>query len=563
MHGKKRNRIILGLAIYLCISAFFPISATAKQAPVFRIDMNRLNLQKGVSDNVVVSLENAQGAQILNIEGLEEFDVLSQSQSTSTSMINGETTYRVDLHYSIMPKTAGQFTLKANIRYDGQNYETNALQVTVSEGPPAANESARELFIQTVVSHTEAFLGEKIVVTYELYSRYNIENFGFTDTIAIDGVITKEIPNNQLKAEYVYIDGERYAMYEARQLIIDPIKTGICIIPSYNFQVNVTTNSSGFFSSYTPMYLQTEEQELTINPLPTEGRPGDFSGIVGELQLDGSYSREVMNYGDSFALYATASGNCNLDGLKNIINQEMPGLSVYETQKNMTESVENNQYYAQKSFEVILVPEKTGVIDVAPISVSYFNPVTKQYEKAEIPGVTIEVLGDMPQPNHFSGSLPGNIDTVTINQVNYASANDGYFTVQIKKEWVYGMLIIFAVCMVLVAVLVWWLSNRKKQNQQLKSLYKQLMAAKDINEIYDLFNTMIKHCYKLSLKASSQNRIRSSLQDPVLAEQITEIMEYMESAENHGEKGPAYLKDKIRGVNISKFPTYRLFSKRQ
>lgn len=549
MAGKIRNLTIYVIITYM-IAALFFVPVLAAQEPVFRLDIDSLNLQTGISTNIVISLVNAQGAEVLNIEGLENFEVLSQSQSTVTSIINGETTYQEDLYYTIMPKTAGQFTLKANVQYNGQSYETNALQVTVSESSVNTNETVQDLFVKTIISHTEAYSGEKIVLTYELYSRYSIDSYGFTSNVAIDGVVAKDMPENQLKSESVYLNGERYAMYEVKQLIIDPIKSGVYIIPSFNFQVNVITNGrgggfGGFFRSSTPMYLQTEEKELTVKPLPSEGKTNDFSGIVGELQLESNYSREEMNYGDSFALYITASGNCNLDGLKNNIVGSIPGFSVYETHKNTIESVENNQYHVEKAFEAVLVPEKNGVLDVEPVFISYFNPVTEKYEKAEIPGVTINILGEMPQPNAVQSAA---VESVMINQVRYTDETDDYFTIQMKKDTVYRILIGAVILIILGAVLIWFVLNRRKQDSTLKSLYRQLTGAKNINEIYNLFNDMIKHCYKISLKASPRNIIRTSLPDEDLAFQVTEVMDYMESSRANEQNSHNDLKNKIKGI---------------
>ena len=544
MTGRIQKGIKLVLALYLAV--LFCVPALAAKEPLFRLDMDSLNFQKGVSGNFVISLVNAQGARIANIEGLEQFDVLSQNQSTSTSIINGDATYQEDLYFTVMPRTAGQFTLKANIEYNGQSYETNAMQVTVSEGSANEGEPAQDLFIKTILSHSEAYLGEKVVLAYELYSRYNIVDFGFTDSIAVEGAVVKDMPEDQLRGEYVYLDGNRYVKYETRQMILDPIKSGTYTIPSFNFQVNVATSAGGgFFSSSKPVYLQTEEKGLTVKPLPSEGKPKDFSGIVGELRLDGRYTREEMNYGDSFTLQAAASGSCNLDGMQKIISGEPPEFTVYETLKNTVETVQDNRYHVQKSFDVIFVPEKTGDLDVAPVSISYFNPVTEKYEKAEIPGVTVRVLGDMPLLANDEGSGQAAIETVKIEQVNYADANVGYFTIQMKKQAVYAVLTGLAIMLVLTAVMFWLISYRKKQDPVLKTLYRQLMGSQDINEIYNLFNAMIKHCCKLSLKASSQNIVLGSLPDASLAAQVAGIMDYMESNE---EKGHVYLKDKIKGI---------------
>lgn len=552
MDGKLRKKIILGLVF--CMSVIFCVPALAAQEPVFRLDMDNLNLQKGVSSNLVVSMANAEGAKINSIEGLENFDVISQNSSTSISIAGNESAYREDLYYTVMPKTTGEFTLKAIIQYDGRTYETNVLQVTVGEGSSGEGEAESDLFVKTIISQTDAYLGEKVVVTYELYTRYNIENFGFTDYTAIDGVISKDMPADQLKAEYVYLDGARYAKYEVKQLILDPIKAGTHTIPSFNLQVNVITDDGpggifggpgGLFSRTQPMYLQTEEKELMVKLLPLEGRPNDFSGIIGELQLDGRYSREELNYGDSLSHRITAFGNCNLDALKKIFFGELPGFAVYETQKNSTESIVNNRYHVQKEFEVILVPEKNGTIEIAPVSISYFNPATEKYERAEIPGTVIEVLGDMPQSINNVDGQPAVIETVSINQVNYDTTNDGYFTIQMNKQVLYGVLIGIGVLLVLTALFVWLASSRKKQDETLKSLYKQLTAAKDANEVFGLFNSMIKHCYNLSLKASSQSDVRSSLPNADIAERIMDIMNYMESSEA---KICSNLKDKIKIV---------------
>lgn len=560
MDGKLRK--IIRILLALCIAMMFCVPAQAAQEPEFRLDMDNLNLQKGVGSSLVVSMINAQEAKLIRIEGLENFDVVSQNQSISTTNINGNSIHQKKELYAIMPKTTGQFTLKAYIQYNGKTYETNMLQVTVGEGQSHDNGAAdSDLFVRTILSKDEAYLGEKVVVTYELYTRQNIDNFGFTDYSAIDGVMAKEIPEDQLKAEQVYLDGVRYTKYQVKQMILDPLKAGTYTIPSFHIQVNVVTDDglggffridpstafNGFFGLSKPMYLQTEAKELTVKPLPSEGKPKDFSGIVGNLQLDGDYSREEVNYGDSLSLQVTASGNCNLDGLKKIFSGALPGFKVYETQKNATETVRDNQYHVQKEFEAILVPEKNGTLDIAPVSISYFNPDTEKYERAEIPGTTIKVLGDMPpiQANGGADSQPAAMETVKINQISYAEPSKGQDTIQISKHLFFGSLIGVGVLLVVMLIVRGIVRNGKKQDVTLKSLYRQMMNARDVHEVYRLFSDMMKHCYHISLKASPLSVIQSSIPNADLAQQVVEIMNY---AESNKEKDCACLKDKIRSV---------------
>ena len=74
------------------------------------------------------------------------------------------------------------------------------------------------------------------------------------------------------------------------------------------------------------------------------------------------------------------------------------------------------------------------------------------------------------------------------------------------------------------------------------------MGLNDANEIYNLFNAMIKHCYKVSLKASPQSIIKNSLPDSKLAERVADIMEYMESLDAREEDGHIRLKAKIKSI---------------
>jgi len=142
--------------------------------------------------------------------------------------------------------------------------------------------------------------------------------------------------------------------------------------------------------------------------------------------------------------------------------------------------------------------------------------------------------------------VSGGFNTVTVNQVSYSGTDDGYFSLQVKKGHVYGALIGIAALIALAVVLLKVISRKKREDQALKSLYRQLMGARDANEAYGVFCEMVKHCCGLSLKASSQSVVRSSLPDAGLAAKVTDIMRYMESGATGDGGGCDELRDKIK-----------------
>ncbi|NLO40062.1 MAG: protein BatD [Ruminiclostridium sp.] len=542
MTGKKRRMgwicIILILPFMLNLTAG---AATAKDAE-FTLTIDSLNLQMGISGNLVLSLVNAQNAKVTEIKGLDSFDVLSSSQSTSTQIINGDMTNKKELFYIIMPKQTGQFALQAAIEHNGQTYLTNELTVNVSESAGSSEEEAEDLFIKTVISQTKLVPGQKAVLTYELYSRYNIENFGFLDSITLDGFIASDTPEDQLQAGYVYINGNKYVKYEARQLVISALKPGTFTLPAYNFQVNVSTGD--FFSSSKPVYLQTDPLELTVNPLPNQ--PADFSGVIGKLNLDSGYSRQELNYGDSITLRVTASGSCNLDSLNTIFKDGVPGFSVYETQKSTQEGVESNQYHARKEFEIILVPETNGEIKIDPVYISYYNSETGAYENAEIPGETIMVHGNAPAVQDPAQAGSNSIETVRIEQVQYNTESGEYLTIQLKKEnlvialWAFGG--IFALGLAAFLFILW----QKRRSSEVDQLYRNIKKSDDHNEIYNLFNAMIKACFHISLKADTRDTIRSRLSAHGLDGLVLEIQDSLEGKKSKDDIGE--IKSSIKRV---------------
>lgn len=546
MTGNKRSFSLILILLILPFLLNLPVRA-AKEAE-FNLTIDSLKLQTGVSTNLVLSLVNAQNAKVIEIKGLENFDVLSSSQSTSTQIINGDLTFKKDLYYIIMPKQSGTFTLQATVEYNGRTYQTNELTVQVSETPDITGEEAEDLFLKTVISSSELVPGQKAVLTYELYSRYNIEDFGFLDNITLDGFIAADIPEDQLKAGYVYIGGKKYVKYEAKQIVLSAMKPGSFTIPAYNFQVNVSTGN--FFSSSKPVYLKTDPLELTVKPLPDP--PADFSGVIGKLNLESGYSRLEVNYGDSITLQVTASGDCNLDSLTKIFSSGVNGFSVYETQKSADESVENNQYHARKEFDIILVPESNGEIKIDPVFITYYNPETNTYEKAVIPGTTITVHGEAPAVQGPTQAGTGSVETVRIEQVSYNNNTAGgeYLTIQLKKSslvtalWISGGILVLGITAFMV--LLW----SKRRSKALDDFYKKIRKSGDPNEIYNLFNTMVKSVFGVSLKADTRDTVSSRLSAYGLDAQILEIQDLLE-----GRKSKATLeeaKNKIRQL-LKKF----------
>ncbi|NLM96007.1 MAG: protein BatD [Halanaerobiaceae bacterium] len=534
MTGKSKKRIKIQIILLFSTLLFLTVMAADTEEPRFQLNIDDTVLQKGVSTNLVLVIENASGAKVIEIQGLENFDTLSQGSSFSTHIVNGRFSQTLSYNYLIMPLAEGDFSLKAIIEYNGKRYESNELQLSVREGNKPAGEEIGDLFLRTDVNRKELYFGEKIALNYELYSRYNLEGYGFTSQPDFTGFVTREISQDQLRGNYLVLNGKRYVKYDVKKYILTPAGTGVFTIPAVNLQVNVSTG--GFFDSYRTVYLQTEPLEFVVKALPEEGKPENFRGLVGKLEAGSLFSKNEVEYGDSLTLKVKLSGTCNLDNLTGLFEGNIPGFSVYETEKNRVEEIRNGEYFASKELEIILVPERSGKLEIPAIEIPYFNPETESYEKVFIRGAEIEVKGEAGFSGEDSLDITQSeeaVETIRIEQLSYALADDSdYLTVKIKRAdlgtAVYSLIIIIITGFIIFYSLKYW----RKRNGRLAGIYRKVKQENDKYALFDLLNEMIKYSYNISLKAVSRERLKREISDKNILENILPVLDIMENKDS-------------------------------
>lgn len=540
MIGKKTKINILYIS--LIIITFLSGSVFSNNTQ-FTLNIDRINIEQGTSVNLDITIEDAPNAEVIEILGLENFNVVSINKPTSYIITNGNYTHKKSNNYVIIPKDIGEFTLQGIVEYQGKRHNTNIIKVNVTKANVNVDSEERDLFINTNISNNDVYLGQKLVLEYDFYTRYNIQEYGFVDKLDLSDFISKDISQNQLSNNIININGTKYAKYEVTKKILSPIKVGNFNIPSYSFQANISTR--GFFSASTPEYIQTQSKDIVVKYLPTEHKPSDFTGIVGELHLESNFSRTNVEYGDSLTLNVIASGDCNLDNFKKVIKGDIKGVAIYETEKNKEESIKNNKYYAKKEFEIILVPDKTGDIIIEPIVINYFNPYTGKYEESKISGTTIHVTGEMQKSKVDLDNNSVDTNIIKIQKVSYDIPNGDYLNLKINKKIFLISIIIAIVIAVAIIGLLILKPRMKKYDENLQEIYIKLKKVNNEMELYNILNDIIKYNYGVSLKANSKTEVAKKINNTQILECVMEIVNYIENKNYKGDKSTIDIKSKI------------------
>ena len=116
-----------------------------------------------------------------------------------------------------------------------------------------------------------------------------------------------------------------------------------------------------------------------------------------------------------------------------------------------------------------------------------------------------------------------------------------------KDNIIIGLIVVLLLAIIAAAVFL-MISFQRKQDKTLLSFYKQLKNTNDHNEIYNIFNNMIKYRFNISLKASPRRLVTDSLSGCELADPVLEIMDYIENKKEPTNEDKLYIKGKVKEI---------------
>lgn len=317
----------------------------------------------------------------------------SQGLSISTVVINGKftTTKEQAIVYELSADREGLAFLR------GIQVELNGKKIPVKDLSVHILKEARRLpdaFVESEASKTNVFLGEGLNVNYYLY---------FANVISANDV--KEFPrlNKFIKrfhhinspVETVEYEGKvmrRILLYSARlygektgNAVLDPMKIGVQIVE------NVRSNGFGFGTQrYKNVDLASQNIDIQILPLPTEGTPANFTGLVGDhdFKINVPKSKYLVNEPIEITFEVTGPGA--LENYDAPVLYQNKDLEQFDTNSEVQEIGLDS---GKKTFTYVYLARAPLKIPERKMEFSTFNAQTKKYETKIVTIPAIEVGG--------------------------------------------------------------------------------------------------------------------------------------------------------------------------
>lgn len=353
---------------------------------------------------------NTQGAQLEEPRFDSNFRVLARGENTSMSFINGVTSIKSSYVYTVVANKAGKFTIHGGKAVkDGKTYTSNSATIDVEEGDVADQNNGQNghqnntgnipnpsqsdnIFIDVTTNKSEVYVGEQVLLTSSLYSRYDIAEFSDVKFPNFAGFWSMDIHNpKNIRLERKVINGNMYLYTLWQKKALFPQKTGSLTIEPYSINC-IIRDSYGFRQAIAT--ANSKPKTITIKPLPTEGKPENFGGAVGKFTVSASTDKTDVKLDKPLTLSVKVSGAGNFQ-LFATPKFELPAaFEQFEPKTSENINTGENGISGSKTFSTVLIARQSGTFTIPAIKFPYFDPATKSYKIAESQPIEISISGE-------------------------------------------------------------------------------------------------------------------------------------------------------------------------
>ena len=375
------------LAFLLSSIAYAQVSFVAKPSKT----------KLGVNERLRVDFVMNKDGDNFSSPSFENFTVVGgPNQSISTSWVNGKRSYSKTYSYFLSPKKRGTFQIgQATIEIDGEIYKTNPVTITVTAAVDIPKDpddpsyiADQNIHLVAEVSKTNPYLNEAITVVYKLYVSPDtgVDNWREIDSPRYNDFWSQNIDSRGVKILNGKYKGEDYRYIVLRKTVLYPQKTGKLNIEPLvlDISVQVPTSNRDIFGrrlmKSVSKTVAAGNRTINVKPLPTQGKPLNFSGAVGSFDFSVNTNKRELKATEALQVDVEVSGKGNLK-LFELPKLSLPSsLEVYEPEHKENVSTNLSGMQGKISDSYTVVPTYQGKYPIPGISFTYFDLKTETYK---------------------------------------------------------------------------------------------------------------------------------------------------------------------------------------
>ena len=411
MTAARPSALMAAVALAVAVASAAPVEAQSARASA-----SATRVTVGQTVTYTVTLEGGPGERVGPPLATGALRLRSQFPvSDATTSFNGQTERQVTWAYEAVRPGTGRIE-RFRARVGGRAVSAPGITVAVERGPPVQTApppavrpgaNARDLFARAEPSRRTAYVGEQVVVGYELYFEPEIQprQTAPVGTWDAPGAWREEMDVASTYPRPVTIGGEPYDAVTIRRVALFPTRAGTLELAPMQFTVDLLRVDrrpsadpfAPFFSPFSPRY---EDRDVTappvtieVRPLPS-GAPPSFAGAVGQFELTTTVDRREVEAGEAVRVQVSVRGDGNTATLTAPQIEAPPGVDAYDPREEREVFRGSEPLRGVKTFTYTLVPQGGGRFTVPAAPWTYFDPTADRYVTVQTEPVEVVVRGD-------------------------------------------------------------------------------------------------------------------------------------------------------------------------
>jgi hypothetical protein len=323
------------------------------------------------------------------------------------SVENGRISRRCIMEFMLTAPEAGVLRLPpVKVTVKGREYTTNPVQVSVVKAG-----STEKVDVEVELGTTRCYVGQPVTLTVRWFvwaAEYNnMGNMSLNVPFFEGDLFTiEDTPEGAQTQKTHRINGQPVTLYQRRtrhkdvdsvevffSKVLIPRRAGTFRLEPVSAHINLAVGSTssrrydplgGFFDS--PFFERRQYQRfaarsapvtLEVLPLPAEGRPADFSGLVGRYTIEAAATPTAVNVGDPITLTIRIGGSAYL---KLVVQPDLALLPAFTDNFRISEERDSGTVEGGfKVFKQMLRATHEGVEEIPAIPLNFFDVEKGRY----------------------------------------------------------------------------------------------------------------------------------------------------------------------------------------
>ena len=454
MRTQSHRRVgILALITATVAVALSLVSGMARAAaPSIDVSIEPAQITLGESARLTI-LTSGNGTLSVSLPVVAGLEFRVVGQSRQIEMINGTTIESTSTIVRVTPDEAGVFTIP------GLTPQSPPLVLRVTPtgggGPSLVPDNSQKsgpnpltqggsaasgirltpdgsAYVRLEVSKHEVYVGENVPAEIQVGMRD-----GFASSInGLPKLNSDDFTLNNLTRQPEHnlkiIDGKQFTVYSWRTVLaaVKPGKFNLTFEVPATVRIRTQPRRDSMlddllgdpflqniFGSAVQKNITVTSPEIpfTVLALPTENKPPDFSGAVGNFKITTDISSPTTAAGDPLTLRLHVNGAGNFDRVDSNMLTANSEWKTYDPKATFKGS-DPIGFRGEKTFEQPVIAAHAGTQTVPALSFSYFDPDTHHYETAHSAPLSVkvapaaDVASNEPPPASGAAAPHGNDD---------------------------------------------------------------------------------------------------------------------------------------------------------